>query len=183
MTKEIQEQQLLWIKQSFLKEITTSSNVDLKNKDIVKFCDILNQYNNDIYNPIRLICMNGYGIKFNCFNNTANAVQVLGSDWERRIGYNITDYKTRSDIGIEIHCVLKHKPTNTYYDITPDYAGEKYKWFIDSDILTNKYMRTMVLHNRKIDRITSKNKSAKFSTFEELDKTLQFLKKTMIVSF
>lgn len=89
------------------------------------------------------------GFKQMCHNNCAYYCSI-DDNFETRLGYNIVSSEGCNAISLEIHTVLYHKVTKTYYDITPDYLLETSKWFIPfkSNI---KYSSMFMMVGRKFD--------------------------------
>lgn len=69
------------------------------------------------------------GFKIHCHQNCKYYCKI-DNNFETRLGYNITACENGNGISLEIHTVLYHKITNTFYDITPDFLHEKSKWFL-----------------------------------------------------
>ena len=90
------------------------------------------------------------GFKIHCHQNCKYYCNI-DNNFETRLGYNITSCGNGNAISLEIHTVLYHKITNTFYDITPDFLHEKSKWFLPFKNRNMSYNAMIRMVGRRFD--------------------------------
>lgn len=90
------------------------------------------------------------GFKIHCHQNCIYYCKI-DNNFETRLGYNITSCGNGNAISLEIHTVLYHKITNTFYDITPDFLHEKSKWFLPIKNRNMSYTAMIQMVGRRFD--------------------------------
>lgn len=127
------------------------------------------------------------GFKIHCHQNCKYYCKI-DNNFETRLGYNITACENGNGISLEIHTVLYHKITNTFYDITPDFFHETSKWFLPIKNKNLSYDVMIRMVGRKFDFTKiSCGKHKEFysadSVVADSDEILSFLEQTKYIRF
>lgn len=127
-----------------------------------------------------------------CHNNCETMLKVLNKNrnrYKQVLGYVITCCGCNELFTLELHSVLVHIPTNEYIDLTTDYAGERFKYFIPVKDIDNlemigfiknfrgEFFHSKKYHRCKVDRGLIYESDSRTTITNDLDEFQRFIYK------